>query len=367
MDSPAPTRGTLRTGARVRAITLLVAAAALGHPAIAQAHEGWGIVQDASGRLYVADIPANVVWRLSRGGRFEPVLRDIHTHALVVGADGRVYGTHTVGDARSVWALDATGRMAAVLSPSTTLPLDLQRFVLDAAGGIISGTPYQWSIPAERRTLYFVRRRADGAVDTLAGGQLGHADGVGTAARLRNVVGMAWDAAGRLVFSDGTLIRRWSDSGGVVTLAGPLGSERWGQGLMGVSVAPDSSIIVANFAERLVQRIRGARVDTLTRSGWFWSPTGVLAAPEGTYVLEHPRAPLGILGDLRVGPYLRLRLVTPDGRSTILARRSGERTSGTLASFLGLCCLGWVVRRATRERRSAGAPDAQPLVARQPA
>jgi hypothetical protein len=73
----------------------------------------------------------------------------------------------------------------------------------------------------------------------------------------------------------------------------------------------------------------------------YWSPTGVLATPEGVYVLEHPRAPLGLLGDLGLGPYLRVRLYRNDGSAETLATIWGRHTKvvgvivgGLIATFL---------------------------------
>src|SRR5688572_20852658 len=50
-------------------------------PTTGSAHEGWGIVVDASGRIYVGDIPANTIWRISRDGIVERIARK-HSHAL---------------------------------------------------------------------------------------------------------------------------------------------------------------------------------------------------------------------------------------------------------------------------------------------
>ena len=72
----------------------------------ASAHEGWGLARDGAGRLYIADIPANTVWRLDQDGRLMAVHRDVHTHALMAGPDGRIYGTHLADTSRRVWAMD---------------------------------------------------------------------------------------------------------------------------------------------------------------------------------------------------------------------------------------------------------------------
>jgi streptogramin lyase len=76
----------------------------------ARAHEGWGIVRDATGRLYVADVPANTIWRIDPDGRRVAAVRGVHSHALVIGPDGAVYGTDVALDGFArVWRLDGRG------------------------------------------------------------------------------------------------------------------------------------------------------------------------------------------------------------------------------------------------------------------
>ncbi len=324
-------------------------------PTRAEAHEGWGIVRDRLGRVYVADIAANTVWMLSGNGRLDPVLRDVHTHALVVHGDGRVYGTDVSNTARSLWRLEGAGRTSVVVPPSAGFPLDLQSLAVDASGRVYSGTPYQPYADRGRRTLYLLRWSRAGAVDTLAGGLLGHSDGVGRAARFQELLGMAWLSDGSLAVVDGPYVRRVDADGGVTTLAGPLTRPRFGQALMGLTASGDGSVLVADFAGRRVQRLRGGAAEVVVpRTGWFWAPTGALQTERGIYVLEHPRAPLGILGDLRVGPYLRLRVVEAEGASRVLARRWGDRSTAAAmaaaSATFGIAALGILRRR--RRRRS---------------
>ena len=62
-------------------------------------------------------------------------------------------------------------------------------------------------------------------------------------------------------------------------------------------------------------------------------------APDGVYVLEHLRMPLAILGDLAVGPYLRVRKVSADGDVIELARIWGRRSvaaASVMAAVVGV-------------------------------
>src|SRR5688500_6527265 len=94
-----------------RVFSLLLGAVSALSPSRANAHEGWGIVVDANGLVYVSDIPANVTWRLSRDGAVERVVSGKHSHALVLDPAGNLYGTdpHLTDPIRSVWRLAPDG------------------------------------------------------------------------------------------------------------------------------------------------------------------------------------------------------------------------------------------------------------------
>ena len=298
------------------AVVVLIVAAS----SPAAAHEGWGIVVDSRGRVYVTDIPANTIWRISPEGRAEAIRRFIHSHALSLGADGAVYGTNVslTQSLRSVWRFDANGRFSEIIAPTTEIPLDLQSFLLAPDGSVYSASIYQHPEPAGGRELYLLHWSPAGVVDTLAGGHVGHADGAGRAARFQSIDGMAWLPDGSIVLADGPRLRRVSIDGRVESLGPPLTVMRWDQDLLGVAVGPDGAIYAADFAGRVVQRVSGNNVDTLYRASPYWAPAGIAVAAGGVYVLEHPRAPLGILGDIGIGPYLLVRRINADGSAMTL-------------------------------------------------
>ena len=322
-------------------------------PAEAKAHEGWGIVRDARGRIYVTDIPANTIWRIDANGRAVPVRRATHSHALAVGADGAIYGTHVhfTEPVRSVWRLDMTGRSSAFVPETRGLPLDLQPFLLAPDGAVYSMSPHEPALPADQRRLFVVRRAPTGVIDTVAGGIKGHADGSGRNVRLTGVDGMAWLPDGSLLLVDGARLRRLTPDGTVQSLTPPLTEFQWDQDLMGASVAPDGSVYVADFSGRRVLRVEGAKVDTVVTTGGYWAPTGVLASADGAYTLEHPRAPLGILGDLGLGPYLRVRLIEQDGSTRVVTRIWGRNTKYVVAFLVGVIALIFGLRAWRRTRR----------------
>ena len=315
------------------------------------AHEGWGIVVDRNNRIYFADIPANTVWRLSPDGRIEAMLRDVHSHALILGSDGSVYGTDVKisGTTRNVWKLDMAGRRSN-RSPESVL--DLQPFLVGNDGSIFSVSRYQSQSLPEERSLHVIRRDAAGQLDTLAGGKVGLADGNGAQAQVISIDGMAWMPDGRIAFVDGARVRAISLAGQVQSLTGELTRPEWDQDLMGLSVTRNGDILVADFARRRVLKLVNGRATAIFSSALLWSPSGVTHAPNGIYILEHLRAPYGILGDLRIGPYIQVRLIAHDGRSSVVTRRWGSNSLVALAILGTLVSIPIAVsvRRKTRRR-----------------
>ena len=332
----------------LRAVVLLAVATSLIHPSRAEAHEGWGIVVDATGQIYFADIPANVIWRISREGELERVALGKHSHALVLDSSGNVYGTnpHLTQPIRSVWRLAPDGSLTDVIPPTENLPLGLQSFPMDAAGNIYSGNARNAQTPE----LLLLKRSPDGEISTLAGSTVGHADGTGARARFMGIDGMAWGPDGALYLADGPHVRHVASDGTVTTLgAGPLTEPEWDEDLLGVAVSSSGEIYVADHAEQRILGISPAgAVRVVLRTGPLWAPTGIAAAGDGLYVLEHLRLPLAILGDLAVGPYIRVRKVSRDGSVTVLARIWGKRSfaaGSVMAAIVGVIVgAGWLRR-----------------------
>ena len=332
-------------------VPLFVAAAAL--PSSAAAHEGWGIVVHAAGWVCVADIPANIIWRISREGKVERVAVAKHSHALVLDSAGNVYGTnpHLTLPIRSVWRLDLNGQLTDVIAPTENFPLGLQSFIMDGAPNIYSVNARNAQTPE----LLLLQRSPDGQITTLAGSTVGHKDGIGPAAQFMGIDGMAWGPDGTLHVTDGPYIRRIALDGTVTTLgAGPLTERKWDEDLLGIAVDASGDVYVADHANRRILKVTASgAVSTVRRAGWLWTPTGITLAGDRLYVLEHLRMPLAILGDLAIGPYLRVRIVSGDGTVTELARMWGRNT-GIGASAVALVIAVITGALYFRRRRAAG-------------
>jgi len=110
----------------IRSVAVLFAlVASVFAASSALAHEGWGIVVNASGEIYVGDIPADVIWKISTTGKVEKVAHSKHSHALVLDSAGNVYGTnpHFTLPIRSVWRLTPDSDLTDVIPPTENFPL----------------------------------------------------------------------------------------------------------------------------------------------------------------------------------------------------------------------------------------------------
>jgi LPXTG-motif cell wall-anchored protein len=319
----------------------------------ASASEGWGIVVDPKGAVSFTDLPSETVWKILPGSR-EKIAIDKHTRALVLGADGKLYGSEPAPEA-AVWAIDREGSLSYVVPPSTNLPMDLEAFTLDAQGAI-------YSTSAGSGTVVLQKRGPGGRIETVAGGGRGHADGKGSAARFQGIDGMAWGPDGRLYVADGPYVRTVTVDGTVATLGGGAmtkteGDTEGDEDLLGLAVAADGTVYAAAYGERRVIVIPpGGRARTLVRTGRFWSPAGVAAAGGDLYLLEHLGGPLAFAADLEVGPYARVRKLSPaGGNPTVLTTLWGGNTVAGAGGLTLLLLVGFfLLRRKRRDRYGAG-------------
>jgi sugar lactone lactonase YvrE len=148
----------------------------------------------------------------------------------------------------------------------------------------------------------------DGAVTTIAGGEEGFADGLGSAAAFHTPSGLAIDASGHLYVADtgNHAIRRITPEGHVTTIAGdgepgdrdgPGHSARF-NGPVGIAVTTDGTIMVADTYNDRIRRITpGGQVTTVAggpgpgyRDGpagdaLFDTPCAVASTPSGDLVV----------------------------------------------------------------------------------
>ena len=334
---------------RLFAVVVAVLGACLFGVETVLAHEGWGIVVDRQGQIYFTDIPTNTIWRITREGRLEAFLNK-HSHALVLGDDGSIYGTHEhhSGAAGSVWRIAPDGSVSDILTPNRDFPMNLHPFTIDREGNIYSTNSISFPDQNDKTTL--LKSKPNGDVTLLAGGVRGFKDGTGSEAQFSGIDGMAWGADGFLYVTDGVYVRRVTTDGKVTTLGGgALTSQSFGEDLMGLATSPTGGAFVADYSGRRVFELKpDGNSRTVLETGWFWSPTGVTFVGEDLYVLEHLRMPLVILGDVGIGPYARVRKISPDGtaeRITTVWGRNRLTFSIVLLVIAALFIFLWRARR----------------------
>ena len=319
-----------------------------------RAHEGWGIVVDRQGQIYFSDIPTNTIWRITREGKPEAFLNNKHSHALVLGEDGSIYGTqeHSATSVGSVWRIAPDGSFSDVFTPTSDFPLNLHPFIVDRDGNIYSTNAIDFPNQSDKMTLLKAVR--DGDVTILAGGVRGFRDGRGGEAQFSGIDGMAWAADGSLYVTDGVYVRRVAMDGTTTTLGrGALTSQSFGEDLMGLAVSPRRSVYVADYSQRRVfELMPDGSTRIILETGLFWSPTGVTLVGEDLYVLEHLRMPLVILGDLGIGAYARVRKVSLDGTVERIATVWGRNTLTSSIVSLGVGAVFIFIWRVRRRRKA---------------
>lgn len=324
----------------------------------ASAHPASGIVLDHKGNVFFSDL--ETIWKIDTNGKlsvFRAGMSGRHVHELAIDEHDNIYGADVSYESQKfisdIWKMTPDGKFEYLLEPTDKPP----------RGASIwrdrEGNNYWIDQNNHTKTQTLLLRRApDGRVTTLAGGAYGHADGKGSAARFSSVGGVAFGPDGSLYLADGAAVRKVGMDGSVVTLAKDLDVRNaedkptlfggsYGS-LAGVAVDVAGNVYVADAGNRRLFRINHeGRTEVLLRIDPPYFPNGVIAGPSGeVYVLE-----VGFtLPSSWSGP--RVRKITPDGKSEILATVGAEpdgtnlratvaRSTGAAAeSFLSFFVIG---------------------------
>ncbi len=305
----------------------------------AQAHPATGIVVDRNGNVYFSDL--ETVWRIDTNGKlsvFRAAEGGRHVHELFMDQQDNIYGgdisynPSTKTWPSAVWKMTPQGQFTWLLEPTEHPPRGMSIW-RDRDG---NNYWIDQNNHTKTQTL-LLRRTPDGTVATLAGSAYGHADGKGTAARFGSVGGMFYAADDTLYLSDGKSVRKVSRDGTVTTVAqgldfrtrddDPTFLAAYGS-LAGLCVDPDGNVFVADAGNRRLLKIdaRG-QVSVVVRNEAPFFPTGVATAGGNLYVLE-----VGFtMPNISSGP--RIRKITPDGKSTIVAVVGGEQEKSLRTSL----------------------------------
>jgi sugar lactone lactonase YvrE len=237
MTTDVATQDTQESGGRPKAVMVSTFAGGKygfvdGIGSAAEFNAPEGIASDAAGNLYVADTDNHRIRKITPAGEVSTIAGSEEGFADGVGGDARFYRPSGI-------AVDAAGHL----------------YVADTLNHRIRKIS-----PA-------------GEVSTLAGGEYGFADGVGSDARFCRPSGIAIDAAGNLYVTD-TLnrrIRKITPAGEVSTLAGGehgfadgIGSDAKFHNPSGIAIDAVGNLYVADTANHRIRKITPAgEVSTL--------------------------------------------------------------------------------------------------------
>jgi sugar lactone lactonase YvrE len=187
----------------------------------------------------------------------------------------------------------------------------------------------------------------NGVVATFAGklGVSGSANGTGTSAQFDSPSGLAFDAGGNLFVSDtgNSTIRKIKPSGAVSTFAGIAGESGFTNGVaggaqfsspLGIAVAPDGTIYVADSGNHCIRVISGGNVSTFAGSPQVWG------SADGSGTNAQFNSPCGLAFDNHTNLFVcdannnTIRKITPAGAVTTFAGAAGVdgSTDGDLSS-----------------------------------
>jgi len=319
---------------------LVILAQGLFLSEVASAHPANGIVLDHKGNVFFSDL--ETIWKIDTTGKlsvFRAGVSGRHAHELAIDEQDNIYGADIsyvsqkwIGD---IWKMSPDGKFEYLLEPTDRPPRAMSIW-RDREGNnyVIDQNNH-----TKTQTL-LLRRAPDGKVTTLAGGAYGHADGNGSAAKFSSVGGVAFGPDGSLYLADGASVRKVGMDGTVVTLAKGLDvrtsedkptlfAGSYGS-LAGVAVDAAGNVYVADAGNRRLFKInREGKTEVLLRTDPPYFPNGVVAGPGGDiYVLE-----VGFtLPGSWSGP--RVRKITADGKSEILATVGAEREGANLKATI---------------------------------
>jgi len=176
----------------------------------------------------------------------------------------------------------------------------------------------------------------NGVVTTFVGqlGIFGSLNGTGTNARFNTPSGLAFDGSGNLFVADtgNSTIRKISPAGAVSTFAGIAGSSGFADGAaggaqfdspLGIAVATNGDVFVADSGNHCIRRISGGVVSTFAGSPQIWG------SADGTGTNAQFNGPVGLVFDARGNLFVSdanndtIRKVTTNGVVTTFTGAAG--------------------------------------------
>jgi sugar lactone lactonase YvrE len=240
-----------------------------GIGSIAKFNVPYGVASDAAGNLYVADARNHRIRKITPAGEVSTLAGSEEGFSDGVGSDAKFYGPEgiTIDAAGNLYVVDTRNNSIRKITPAGEVSTltdgvgsDAEFFwpsgiAIDAAGHLYVADRYNHRIR---------KITPAGEVSTFAGGELGFADGVGSDAEFFAPSGIASDAAGNLYVADrgNHCIRKITPAGEVCTLAGGekgfadgVGSDAKFRDPSGIAIDAVGHLYVADSGNRRIRKI----------------------------------------------------------------------------------------------------------------
>jgi len=174
-------------------LLLFIPTAALGHP-------GGGLIALDASTVIFGDPANNVLWRMEKGKKPEPLFKNFHVHWTTLGLDGNIYAESFQEMGGALFRIDLGGTKHVKVAEEVDLNAPV--FAVGKEGELIF-----------QKDRLIVQRSVDGTVTPFRGsGKVEQGE-----PRLQQVIAYAWAPDGTLYLSDGNRLRR-IDSDGIVRI-----------------------------------------------------------------------------------------------------------------------------------------------------
>ena len=169
-------------------------------PTAALAHPGGGLIALDANTVIFGDSANNVLWRLEKGKKPEPVFKNFHVHWTTLGLDGNIYAESFQEMGGALFRVDLGGTKHVKVAEEADLNVPV--FAVGKEGELIF-----------QKDRLIVQRTVDGVITPFRGsGKVEQGEPF-----LQQVIAYAWAPDGTLYLSDGNRLRR-IDSDGIVRI-----------------------------------------------------------------------------------------------------------------------------------------------------
>jgi DNA-binding beta-propeller fold protein YncE len=275
-------------------------------PRPAAAHPGSGIVVDRLGQIYFTDTGGGV-WKIDVHGKLTSVTPDLRLHWMTIDVDDRFKNVRFPSGPG--WEIDALGsKPTLILASDFPIAMGQNGRLYYPTQGRAAGVQILELMPTGRNSVLAT------LPDAATGGPLGWVNGLTVA------------PDGSVYYTENNTIRRVTASGQVSTAATNIS-------LTGCALIPGTGVGDGAFLRGLEVDTRGAmyvaasgcgavlkitpdgRVTKLVQLTSPWTPTGIALFGGDVYVLEYSMT----ADENRRAWVPRIRKITPDGKSAIIA------------------------------------------------